>query len=170
MRNIPKQRRWLIVGSAVFAIIGVGASSLKSQPRLIWNATASAPVGLYWLRAHEFRRGDLVLVQPPLRVATLAAERHYLPYGVPLVKRVAGTAGDTICAENHKIQINGSTVATALERDVRGREMPSWEGCRYLQTEVFLLMSDAPDSFDGRYFGPVPATAVIGPLTPLWIR
>jgi type IV secretory pathway protease TraF len=29
---------------------------------------------------------------------------------------------------------------------------------------------DAPGSFDGRYFGPVPRSSIIGKATPLWVR
>jgi type IV secretory pathway protease TraF len=34
--------------------------------------------------------------------------------------------------------------------------------------EVFLLMEGVPDSFDGRYFGPVTTAAIVGRLVPLW--
>ncbi|NJO35955.1 MAG: S26 family signal peptidase, partial [Rhodospirillales bacterium] len=34
--------------------------------------------------------------------------------------------------------------------------------------EVFLLMEGVADSFDGRYFGPVPTASIIGRLAPLW--
>jgi type IV secretory pathway protease TraF len=33
-----------------------------------------------------------------------------------------------------------------------------------------LLMPGVPASFDGRYFGPIRASAVIGKLVPLWTR
>jgi type IV secretory pathway protease TraF len=33
---------------------------------------------------------------------------------------------------------------------------------------VFLLNRQAPNSLDGRYFGPVPARQVIGGARPLW--
>ncbi len=64
-----------------------------------------------------------------------------------------------------------SHVADQLLFDRRGRPLPNWTGCRTLaEDEVFLLMEGVPDSFDGRYFGPVPMTAIIGKLASLWVR
>jgi type IV secretory pathway protease TraF len=34
--------------------------------------------------------------------------------------------------------------------------------------EVFLMNWEVRDSLDGRYFGPVPASSVIGRALPLW--
>ena len=49
--------------------------------------------------------------------------------------------------------------------------MPVWQGCRTLGAgELLLLNPDHPDSLDGRYFGPLPASTVIGRATPLHLR
>jgi conjugative transfer signal peptidase TraF len=117
----------------------------------------------------KLRRGDFVLAWLPDAVRELAAERDYLPANVPLVKRVAALTGDTICSEQARLTINGIAVATALRADSRGRSLPQWNGCRTVgQKEVFLLMASVPDSFDGRYFGPIATRAIIGKLVPLW--
>ena len=45
--------------------------------------------------------------------------------------------------------------------------MPRWNECRALEAdEIFLLLKPA-DSFDSRYFGPVPRAQIIGRLAPL---
>lgn len=36
------------------------------------------------------------------------------------------------------------------------------------QDEVFLMNRDEPASLDGRYFGPIPASAIVGRAQPLW--
>jgi len=42
-------------------------------------------------------------------------------------------------------------------------------GCRILrQDEVFLLNPRSADSLDGRYFGPLPTSSVVGRAVPLW--
>jgi type IV secretory pathway protease TraF len=48
--------------------------------------------------------------------------------------------------------------------------LPAWKGCRTLRAgEVFLLNPNIPDSFDGRYFGPLSAAAITARAEPLWI-
>jgi len=101
----------------------------------------------------------------------LAASRHYLPSNVPLVKRVAGIAGDTICAVDRMVTVNGRPVAMRRAADSEGRDLPAWQGCiRLGPGMVFLLMTETPDSFDGRYFGPTLVQDVIGKATLLWLR
>jgi type IV secretory pathway protease TraF len=93
----------------------------------------------------------------------------YLPSNIPLIKRVAALGGDHVCAIGNRIAINGRIVARRLTHDRLDRPLPSWSGCNCLGgDEVFLLMGEIPDSFDSRYFGPVPATAIIGKLVALW--
>jgi conjugative transfer signal peptidase TraF len=137
---------------------------------LLWNASASAPRGFYRVIAFQpVRRGDMVLIRTPESVRDLAAERGYLPSTVPLVKRVAALGGDMVCGLDDMVIIDGETVATRLTRDRLGRSLPRWDGCRTLHAdELFLLMAAVPDSFDSRYFGPVPTSALIGRLVPLW--
>jgi conjugative transfer signal peptidase TraF len=144
----------------------------KHGPVLVYNASASAPIGFYRvLPAFPMRRGDLVLVPVPDAVAGLAAERGYIPLTVPLVKRVAATAGAIVCALDRRVTIDGRHVADQLVVDRKGRRLPAWSGCRRLgRGEIFILMTAPPDSFDSRYFGPVSAAAVIGRLEPLWLR
>jgi len=175
---VPLRRRRGHRPRAILALglLGLGAIGLpllgRPAPLLIYNASASAPIGLYRvLPADPIRRGDLVLARTPLSVRRLAAERGYLPESVPLVKRVAAMAGDAVCVRDRAVSIDGRQVADQLATDHEGRALPAWSGCRTLgPDEIFLLMADAPDSFDGRYFGPVPVSAVVGKLVPLWLR
>ncbi|WP_092788132.1 S26 family signal peptidase [Rhodospira trueperi] len=139
------------------------------MPWLVWNASASAPVGLYRVVARPVERSAPVLVRPSADMAALAAERGYLPAGVPLIKRVAAVAGDHVCAIGSAVVLHTLTVVRRLDADAAGRPLPRWSGCRRLADgEVFLLMADAPDSFDSRYFGSVPSASVMGRLVPLW--
>jgi type IV secretory pathway protease TraF len=53
--------------------------------------------------------------------------------------------------------------------DSRGRPLPVWQGCRVIADgEVFLMNWQSADSLDGRYFGALPTSAVIGTAEPLW--
>jgi conjugative transfer signal peptidase TraF len=155
----------VILGSAALALPGIA----RPSPLLVYNASASAPLGFYSLAAGAPRRGDFVLARLPEEAARLAAERGYLPASVPVVKRVAALASDLVCADSGIVIINGRALATTLLIDRDGRPLPAWKGCRVLADgEVFLLMEGVPASFDGRYFGPLASTAIIGKLMPLW--
>ena len=138
---------------------------------LLWNASASAPIGLYFLRpAVPLHVTELVAVAPPAPLATFMATRGYLPLGVPLLKHVAALRGQTVCRSGRAITIDDAAAATALDHDSNGRPLPSWQGCRTLRPgEIFLLNSAVPGSFDGRYFGVLSATAITARAVPLWI-
>jgi len=157
---------------AVMAGLGVAALALSANRHcvLVWNASASAPRGLYRLiHAEQYQLGDLILTAPPAWVRALAARRGYLPDGVPLIKRIAAVASATICSNGLDIRIDGKVVGKRLLTDTKGRELPRWRGCRRLaSTEEFLLMRGVPVSFDGRYFGVTPIANNLGKLVPLW--
>ena len=139
-------------------------------PTLIWNASASVPVGLYSVRpAGVLHVTELLVVRPPEPLASFLADRGYLPKGVPLLKRVLALPGQTVCRTDRTITVDGIVMGEALERDRRGRTLPVWQGCRAVPTgEVFLMNWQSEDSLDGRYFGWLPAAAIVGQAEPLW--
>jgi len=141
-------------------------------PRLVWNASASAPVGLYFVRPGTLpKAGDMVVAWVPMPWRRLAATRHYLPENVPLVKRVVGVPRDRVCAVGPTITVRGRRAATRAAIDGQGRPMPWWRGCRVLGGgDYFLLMEGVAGSFDGRYFGITEAPDLVGKAYPLWTR
>jgi conjugative transfer signal peptidase TraF len=150
---------------SALATLGIGYPALTPMPiKLIWNASASAPIGFY-----EIEFTDLVAVDAPEPLATFMAERGYLPKGVPLLKRVLGVSGQTVCRSNLTITVDGVEMGDALPRDRIGRDLPVWQGCRRIQTgQVFLMNWQVRDSLDGRYFGVTSTDQVIGRAVPLW--
>ncbi|MDH1180075.1 S26 family signal peptidase [Achromobacter mucicolens] len=138
-------------------------------PRLVYNASDSVPRGFYVIRMQPPRIGDAILTHLPAPAARLAAERHYLPTGVPLVKPIAAGYGDHVCVRNGVVRINGRVVTLALTHDRQSRPLTAWPGCRLLaEHEWFLLSTVHAASYDSRYFGPVPRTAAYGVAVPLW--
>jgi conjugative transfer signal peptidase TraF len=175
LRVVTRARRALPRPGALCALLaGIALATVPSvlqiAPRLVWNASASTPLGLYWVAVQsDLERGDLALADLPELMRQLASEREYLPPGIPLVKHVAALPGDHICTIGRALLIGGEVVARRQKRDSRGRLMPAWSGCRLLTSgEIFLLNADVSDSFDGRYFGPTRRDEVIGRLVPLW--
>src|SRR3546814_8527820 len=86
-----------------------------------------------------------------------------LPPGVPLLKRVLGLPGQKVCRVGRTITVDRVAMGQARETDRLGRAMPDWQGCRRIADgEVFLMNWSVPDSLAGRYFGPLPASSLIG--------
>ena len=166
--------RWRVLAIMLVGVALLLASvTVGAQPLLVWNATASAPIGFYRVRpigTQPPRIGELILIRPDAASARLYAQRGYLPVGVPLLKRVAAVADQRVCERDGVLSIDGRRVANALPTDGRGRPLVAWSGCRRLcDGELFVLMADVPASLDGRYFGPTSIRSVVGRATPLWI-
>lgn len=157
--------------AALFSALFVAAAWLKPRPRLIWNASASAPTGLYRVDVGAPPGlGDLVAIAPPPALEAFLARRGYLPRGVPLLKRVAALPGARVCRSGVFITIDGAGAARALARDRAGRALPAWGGCRIVGHGELFLINTAPDSLDGRYFGPIAAAGLLGTAQPLLTR
>lgn len=164
-------RRPAILSLAALAMAALAASTVADLPlRLIWNATASVPLGLYSVqRAGTLEIGDLVVVMPPAPLARFMVERGYVGADVPLLKHVAGLPSQQVCRSGATVTVDGAVLGEALPRDRLGRDLPDWQGCRTLRDgEVFFMNHDVRDSLDGRYFGPLPAESAVGHARPLW--
>lgn len=158
-----------VTGFAFGAVALIATAIVPPTPRLVWNASASAPTGLYWVEPDvSVGLGDMVVARLAAPWREFASVRHYLPANVPLVKRVAAVAGSTVCARDDAIFVNRRRVATRLGHDVHGRTLPWWTGCRRLSGRQVLLLTPAPDSFDGRYFGVTDGADLIGRARLLW--
>ena len=141
-----------------------------ATPLYIWNASDSVPIGLYRVQpATRLAVTELVAVQPPDPLATFLDLNGYLPIGVPMLKHVLALPGQTVCRNGPTIAVDGIDVGQAHEHDRRGHRLPVWHGCRVIADgDVFVMNWQSVDSLDGRYFGPIPASAVIGTAIPIW--
>ena len=154
------------------AAVAVIATTMgpKAAPRFVWNVSESVPTGLYHVQpARRLIVTALVVAYPPEPLATFLADGGYLPRGVPLIKRILALSGQTVCRTGLTITVDGIDMGAARQHDRRGRPLPDWHGCRVVAAgEVFLMNWDEPASLDGRYFGLIPITAIVGRATPLW--
>jgi len=140
----------LALGAAACLTLALG----PQPPRLMWNATASVPIGFYRLSPPDHLTvGQLVVMAPSPVMADLLARRGWLPPGVPLIKPVAALGGQTVCRQGEVILIDGLPRALARRRDRQGRRLPAWSGCRRLQADELFVLAPPVDSFDGRYLG-----------------
>lgn len=162
--------------TTIISMLGASALALSSGERItpsyIWNASESVPIGLYRLQeGGPLEVTELVAVRPPEPLASFLDFNGYLPSGVPMLKRVLALPGQTVCRTGPTIVVDNIEMGQARERDGRGRPLPVWQGCLVIaENEVFLMNWQSADSFDGRYFGPIPRSAVIGQALPVWTR
>lgn len=168
-RRRPLRAGLLAIGGGALALLLLPAVH-HSRLRLIWNASASVPLGLYRVQPGVTPRiGDLVALRPSPALGRFMAERHYVEANVLLIKPVVASSGATVCREQTRVTVDAQTVAAALSRDRIGRPLPTWSGCRRLRAhQLFLIAPMRPDSFDSRYFGPVDRSDVVGRAIPLW--
>jgi conjugative transfer signal peptidase TraF len=141
--------------------LGLGLALLGTRwVRL--NLSPSLPCGLYLLRAvpAHLDRGMLVVLPVPPSV------QHVWSAWIPLLKPVAGVAGDTVCLEE-EVSVGGVGYGP-LAHTVHGQPLPTIEqGCQVVQDGRIFLASPMPRSMDSRYFGTVAEAAVTAVATPL---
>ena len=155
--------------AALAGLMAIAMVRADRAPRLLFNTTASAPEGLYWVTPGHYAVGDLVAVRPPPPLAMWMAQRGYLPANVPLLKVFAAGPGRQVCGTNDGLLVDGRRLARAKEKDRLGRPLSAYRGCKAIAADEVLIVNErAPDSLDSRYFGPIPAKGVIGRARPIW--
>ena len=161
--------RWAIVGVTFAAAVTLSTTD-SASPVFLWNASHSIPIGLYRLtKPGELKVTDLVAVRPSKPLAAFLAQNGYLPAGVPMLKRVLGLPGQTICRVASKIFVDELEMGEARQVDGQGRPLPEWQGCQILAADqVFLMNWQSADSLDGRYFGPVARSTIFAHALPVW--
>jgi conjugative transfer signal peptidase TraF len=151
--------------TASILIATIGA---RQPPHVVWNASASVPIGLYRVLPQPVTRGDIAVIRLPPALAAFAAGRAYLADRAYLLKPIVAVAGDRVCRIGIRVTVNGGAVARAQKFDGGGRAMPRWQGCRKLRAGQSFVLAARPDSFDGRYFGPLMFDTIVGRAEPLW--
>ncbi|KRE12650.1 S26 family signal peptidase [Bosea sp. Root483D1] len=162
--------RWSIIAVMLAGTAAVAFGGVATVPvRLIWNSSASVPLGLYTITPVErLTLSDLVAVRAPEPIERFMVARGSIAAGVPLLKHVRALPGQTVCRADSIITVDGAQMGAAFARDRHGRELWNWQGCRKLAEGEVFLMNAASDSFDSRYFGSLPLRSVIGRAIPLW--
>jgi type IV secretory pathway protease TraF len=150
-------------------LLAAAPAGLFGPPRLVWNVTGSAPVGLYLVTPRRAPAiGEWAAVAPPKALAAWLDARGYAPHGVLLIKRVAARSPQRICRHGGLLMIDGVAAARARDADQTGRALPRWSGCQQLTDAEVFLLNTHPASLDGRYFGPLSNDAVVGQARLIW--
>lgn len=144
------------------------------------NLTRSMPLGI-WKESETIARGSYVAacIPPDTAAAQLAIQRGYMPAGqcpggsTPIFKRILAIPGDTVILSGEKVCINQACLPNSrtLPNDSAGRPLiPFPRGTyRVLPGEYWLFATEVAQSYDSRYFGPVPESAILTSLIPVAI-
>ncbi|MEO1662056.1 MAG: S26 family signal peptidase [Pseudomonadota bacterium] len=155
-------RSFVVIFTVFIVVLSVISLIWKPQEKLIWNRSASAPLGLYWVNNRPYAIGDWAIVSAKSDVSQWATSHEFTGMDWPLIKRVSGVSGDEICRHEATILINRESVTFAHEVDGKGRTLPNWTGCIELEEHQVFLLNSHPDSLDGRYFGPTEIGDLVG--------
>lgn len=164
----------LSIGASVGMLVAASAIAVAGGFRV--NLTPSEPLGLW--RIEQLRRpiavGDLVFVCPqPTAPFMQARERGYLRHGLcigglaPLIKTVAALPGQRVeVGEN--VAVDGRPIPASGVRatDGEGRAIQPFAG-GVVPSDHLFLHSPFASSYDSRYFGPVPASGLLGLARPV---
>jgi conjugative transfer signal peptidase TraF len=148
---------------------GIRINHTPSLAPLIWRVSSLQGA---------LQRGQIVSFCPPESgIIRHARARGYLgagrcPSGTePLLKRIEALSGDRVSLDDAGVAVNGIRVAgtRALRTDGRGQPIAQvGPGTWLIDADAFWAGSTAhPQSFDSRYFGPVPLSSIIGVAVPL---
>lgn len=160
-------RRWPLL---ILTIISLGA--LVAGTWLIGfriNLTPSMPLGLYRIVDGPAQRGDIVALCPPAFWGQMGKSRGYTGEGLcpdgsrPLLKFLVGIEGDNICVGSEGITVNGTPqpYSARQTQDRHGRRIVSLLESGIIPPEQVLVLAPVSWSFDGRYFGFVPAASLL---------
>ncbi len=172
MGSVKRSRKLLLLLAPLVLLQGARSAEL----RLVM--TRSVPRGLYRETAPAWQRGALVEFCLCAEVGNLARRRGYVgdgpcPGGVgPVVKFIAGVAGDAVDVEPWHVAINGRRLEHSgrLEHDGEGRPVPHVPvGSLVLgPRELWLHSGYHPRGLDSRLCGPVGHWQVLGGLEAIW--
>lgn len=153
------------------------AAALGIRSLLIVNpVSGSMPAGFY-LRMPSQLHPPLALLCLPENLARLGRARGYLGLGVcpghvaAALKPVVAAAGDEVSLDHDGVRVNGRLLPNSAPRrqDHLGRPLRSPAPTRFqlLPGSILAISSYTPRSWDGRYWGPLPTSAVRAWATPL---
>lgn len=161
-----------VLAVAAAGIFAVSQTWHRWGPRIVINSTPSEPTGFYRVeprRAEQIHPGMYVVFPVPVAFRALVYGHRWIRPGVPFLKTVVAVAGDRVCVDEDSFAVNGRPLGPVYDSDGRGTVLPRLRGCFVVPAGYFFPASTYnPRSFDGRYMGPQPVSAIEGEAKPLW--
>jgi conjugative transfer signal peptidase TraF len=142
------------------------------------NTTPSIPLGVYKLSNEPLIKGAYVLFcPPPAPVFELAKARGYLGAGFcpgdygQLMKRLVAAKNDKVTISAEGVVVNGQRLPLSkpIKIDGGSRPLPYYAKSWVMDSDEVLVMSDSNSgSFDGRYFGSIQRSQIVGVIRPVF--
>jgi conjugative transfer signal peptidase TraF len=179
MRNRLHRLASLVAPVAVAAV--ATAIAFERFDLRIALTDSATPAGIYQMRPlSSFSRGELVAACLPAGIAHFAVSRAYLSvspisecpdHAAPIGKLLLALPGDQVEIGPDFVAINGQRFAhsATLQRDSSGRTLPRMSAGPYRVPagSLWLFGFNDPRSFDSRYYGPLPLSAIRSVAVPL---
>ena len=109
------------------------------------NNTSSTARGIYiWIPSFSLKKGDMMVMKLPRTYGKMKEDDL-------LLKHIAGVPGDTYTVTENYLEIDGVKYPL-FKYPVLPQQ---WQGNYTISDYNYLMLNEAPDSFDGRYFGTV---------------
>ena len=156
----------LIVSGLCIVVLAV-MSCMRPQVVVLYNYTDSLPHGFYMVEKRDvYRRGDMVVFPVPRSVRSLVNERQWLHDEGLLMKPLIGVKGDSVCTKRNRFRVGENDFGGIQSHDEQGLPLPRYAVCGVLKAGFLVGVEGMSNSFDSRYFGPVPERSVIGVAIP----
>ncbi|MEM3580406.1 MAG: S26 family signal peptidase [Candidatus Bathyarchaeia archaeon] len=158
----PKRLFALLSGIGVLCLLGY---SLSSSIAVSYGNSVDKKV--FWKTAPEaLKRGDYVIVKTE-------AEDPFAK-GRLITKKIGCTEGQTLEIKGDDYYCEGDYLGRAKHKSKTGIPVKPFnpcdsESCRFpIPGGHCFVVGTHPDSYDSRYFGPVPYEKIVWRLIPLW--
>lgn len=164
-----KHKKAVAFGALGLALIG-GASFRF----FVWNHTPSIPVGLYLRTWEEVQIGSTVAFPAPPQAREYAIDHGGNGTASKFIKPLVAGPGEEVCVFTTEtgswLIIDNRAVVSIRQKDRDGKDIPRFmdDDCRKLGPDEWLPIGHHPDSYDGRYFGPIHRADMLGSYKP-WI-
>lgn len=152
---------------------------LASDSRWLYNSTWSVDKGLYHIdrtKRHSFARGDVIAFNYVAPAWVRERGWTHIPDFVKMIKPVAAIPGDRVTVKDGWLwvckQEETACSATAWRSptDRHGVAWPEWDAPQVIPEDHYLVIAPFIASYDSRYWGLVPTSAILGKASPVWTR
>ncbi len=180
-RRHERPIQYAVWGILAIGILSIGSVCVLAISGIRVNWTPSVAIGMYRIKTDRvqetLRPETIVIACLPIRLAIIANTAGYLTRGMcpsdvmPIGKYILALPGDTVRVTSDGFMRNGQRIpGTQLhQHDRHGHPLhPIAIGTYPVPPGLVWLYTPHTHSWDSRYWGPIPITAIQATLTPVW--